>query len=314
MEPRLFPDQPPRATPSQTGDMRAPEGSFFIDPAERPSQPYPDPLAEDEGGQGLFSLGRLARGWSIGRWHSGIVRVGIALVVMVGSAGGLYLIYDKGRQVALGGEVPLIRADPAATKVKPVNSGGMQDDTDDAVAYQPGGAAGANVENLLAEPEEPMAKPVPAPDAIAAPVPLAPSTTDTTAAAAAPSAPLAPVPSPAEVAASAAAMPPVIEAAPAPVAAAPVAAAETKPAAGGAFRVQVAATRDPVTARREWLRMQHAHAAQLGRLTATMVRANLGAKGVFYRVQAGPIADRAAALRLCGELRQFNIGCIIVKP
>jgi len=43
-------------------------------------------------------------------------------------------------------------------------------------------------------------------------------------------------------------------------------------------------------------------------------RVDLGEKGVFYRVQAGPLADAAAAERLCAELKERKQGCIVVKP
>src|SRR5438477_3005932 len=42
----------------------------------------------------------------------------------------------------------------------------------------------------------------------------------------------------------------------------------------------------------------------LGKLSAVAVRADLGDKGTYYRIQAGPLSDGAAAERLCGELRQ----------
>jgi hypothetical protein len=63
-------------------------------------------------------------------------------------------------------------------------------------------------------------------------------------------------------------------------------------------------------ARREWDRIKRTNSDLLGSLSATPVRADLGDKGVFYRIQTGPIAD---ADRICGELKQRNIGCIIAR-
>ena len=39
-------------------------------------------------------------------------------------------------------------------------------------------------------------------------------------------------------------------------------------------------------------------------LTAMAIRADLGDKGVYYRIQTAPVADTATAERICGELRQ----------
>ena len=49
-------------------------------------------------------------------------------------------------------------------------------------------------------------------------------------------------------------------------------------------------------------------------LPLLMKRADLGDKGVFYRLQAGPLSDAAAAETLCGKLKQRNVGCLIVRP
>jgi hypothetical protein len=43
------------------------------------------------------------------------------------------------------------------------------------------------------------------------------------------------------------------------------------------------------------------------------VRADLGAKGTYYRIEAGPLANKAAAARLCGELKQHRLGCSLVQ-
>jgi cell division septation protein DedD len=35
---------------------------------------------------------------------------------------------------------------------------------------------------------------------------------------------------------------------------------------------------------------------------------------VFFRLRAGPLADRAAAESLCATLSAQNVGCIVVRP
>ena len=66
-------------------------------------------------------------------------------------------------------------------------------------------------------------------------------------------------------------------------------------------------------AREEWDRIKRTNQDLLGHLTAVAVRAELGDKGTYYRIQAGPVADAATAQRLCGELKQRHLGCLIVR-
>jgi cell division septation protein DedD len=103
---------------------------------------------------------------------------------------------------------------------------------------------------------------------------------------------------------------------PKPVAPPPNAMAEliASAAGSGPFRVQVAATKDDVSAQHEWLRLQQAHPDLLGGLQPTLIKADLGDRGIFYRILAGPVADKAAADKLCGQLKAVSIGCIVVRP
>jgi cell division septation protein DedD len=225
--------------------------------------------------------------------------------------------------------VPLIRADQGATKVKPTDTGGADVPGRDMQVYNPS-QPGARVEHLLPAPEQPLAKPLalPASADASAPLPLQeigptptpksappipgsgnvmPTTTTSGVLTATSSAPLPPPPTSSTAVSNPIALAPPVAAVAAP-----------KPAqvaaAGGSFRVQIAATRDEATARSEFERLKKAHADLLGELSGTVVKADLGDKGVFYRVQAGPVADHDKAEKLCTELKKFSIACIIVKP
>ncbi len=59
--------------------------------------------------------------------------------------------------------------------------------------------------------------------------------------------------------------------------------------------------------------MRKRNADLLGGLTLTVERADLGEKGVFYRVQAGPVADEAAARKLCAALGERKQACLVVR-
>lgn len=84
-------------------------------------------------------------------------------------------------------------------------------------------------------------------------------------------------------------------------------------AEAGAYRIQVAAVRSREGAEREWRRLKKANGDLLGPLTLTIEKANLGAKGIFYRVRGGPLS-RQAAVEACAELKRRKTGCLVVGP
>ena len=64
----------------------------------------------------------------------------------------------------------------------------------------------------------------------------------------------------------------------------------------------------------EWNRIIAKNKDALVGLAPTVARVDLGDKGVFFRLRAGPLADRAAADSLCATLSAQNVGCIVVRP
>jgi hypothetical protein len=224
------------------------------------------------------------------RSHRGLAVV-LALGVMALSAGGLWVGYrlSAGRQA---GDVPLIRADADPVKVKPEDPGGMEIPNRDRFVFNPKG--GMPVEQLLPPPEVPLPRPAavanPAPQAVA-PV-VAPPTAP----------PIAP--------AGSAPSPPTISP---PSQAAAVASVGSGSDIRG-YRLQVGAVKTPEIAKREWDRIKRQNGDLVGSLSVAMDRVDLGGRGVFYRIQAGPIADAAQAERVCAQLRQRGVGCILVKP
>jgi hypothetical protein len=281
-----------------------------VDPEERIDL-YPDPRDEDYAPQ-----------------PRRVLRVGVALIVMGIFAGGLWFAYTQGMRHAGAdnGDIPLIRADTRPMKVKPENPGGMQIPDRDMLIY---GQQRPQVEHLLPPPEQPMARPAPPP-----PTPPAPQRPVQTTAAPPPSAAAdasasalaetrAPVPlagsSPAPGASAQPRLTPAAAAAAQELAAAPAAtpqkplAMRAGPGKAGGLRLQLGAVRSESEARGEWQRIKHKNGDLLGNLSGVAIRADLGDKGIYYRIQAGPVADAAAADRICGELRQRHLACIIVR-
>ncbi|TAK98789.1 MAG: SPOR domain-containing protein [Rhodospirillaceae bacterium] len=170
---------------------------------------------------------------------------------------------------------------------------------------------------VLAGPAAPGTTPAPAPDTKV--VGVAP-------AAAAPAA-HQPAPDPASpmllvpVADSAAPSPPASETtiaqatAPAPASPAVAAppAAQPPPATGG-VSIQLASARSADAAMGEWKRINGKNSDLLTGLTPSVVQAEVPDKGTYFRLRAGPLADKPAAESLCGALAARNISCLVVRP
>ncbi len=99
-----------------------------------------------------------------------------------------------------------------------------------------------------------------------------------------------------------------------PAASAPKSAAPAARPAGSGYRVQLAAVRSERDVQREWTRLRTRHSGLLNRLRLSVVRADLGDKGIYYRLRAGPLENKAAARTLCGELTKIKVGCLVVRP
>ena len=100
--------------------------------------------------------------------------------------------------------------------------------------------------------------------------------------------------------------------APAEVAAAPPPAPKPKPAAekgsaGGAYVVQVMSTKSEAEARKVVSKLQGAG------ITVHQERVDLGAKGIWYRVIAGPYSDQAAANKVAEKVKKQKHAAIVRK-
>ena len=221
------------------------------------------------------------------RSHRGLAVV-LAIGVMAMSAGALWIGYRVSLNRSQPTETPIIHADNQPVKVRPDDPGGMEIPNRDRLVFNPRGAEPA--ERLRPPPETPLPRPAPPSGGQAAPAPVAPAP--------APAA-QAPIKPPGQAQVAPASVPP-----------------QTAMAGieGKGYRLQVGAVKTPESARQEGDRIKRQNSDLLGSLSLGAERVDLGERGIFFRIQVGPIADAATAERLCAQLRQRNVGCLLVKP
>jgi hypothetical protein len=93
----------------------------------------------------------------------------------------------------------------------------------------------------------------------------------------------------------------------------PSPAAKDAVAASGGYRVQLGSSKLKDRAEAAAQRLNKQHAEILGDARVAAVRADLGDRGVYYRLWAGPFADKGAADALCDKLKARKQGCLTVK-
>lgn len=269
---------------------------------------------------------------SAGNGRGGLLKWTIAAVAVFAFAGSVWYAYMRGAQDATGDTPPpLIKADPRPTKIRPDDPGGMQVPNRDKLVYErlTTDQPDKRVERLLPPAEAPVEKPVAKLGQEAAGAPIAVGTTEVVPPKV--TAPPKPPPSrdttlklsldpatgdvkpPADEAASSDAGPAATASAPAAdVSASPPKpkAVPSKPKTG--YGVQLAALKDRAGVPNEWQRLQAAFGSILGKLDSHVERADLGERGVFYRLIAGRFADEARARKACEELQALEQDCLVV--
>lgn len=264
----------------------------------------------------------------------------IAILVLAAFGGVVWLAYNQG--VARGrGEIPVqVAANEAGKPAGQIK-----------VYQQPAGAEDEeSVQTAPANPQtgEPAVKPAPAP-AIVAPPPAPPVQTaakppvqvaqavppalapvkpqpakpqpapQTATAATKPPAPLGlahPAPPPAAVQKPltiAKQVPAAVTPPPKPVVAVTPKPVETKPAAAGAYLLQIGAYKSQEEAMAAWKAYAGKHATLLKGFGPDVQRADLGDKGVWYRLRVSSFADKNAAAALCDRLKGENGACFLAR-
>jgi cell division septation protein DedD len=241
-------------------------------------------------------------------------RRGTILTVMVSIAAiasfGSVVWWAHNQDVRAGGkglEPLVVQAPDKPTRVKPENAGGLVPPDQDKEVYNriAPGAVPTQPEKLLPGTTTPR---LPAGGVM--PTPSAPKEPET-----------AKTPTPVQAVATAPAPPanaPTVTAAPGSKPAnenGPSIASLIEGMSGstGGWRIQIASVKSEDIAKSTWAKLQAAHGDVLANLRMQPARVDLGDKGVWYRVQAGPL-DEKQAHSVCGTLKTRKTDCVAVPP
>ena len=240
------------------------------------------------------------------------------LLLLIVFGGVVFVAYQQGMKQGNQGQPPVLQAEDMPGKVAPKDPGGVkiphQENTIyDRIDGSTKDSEDLKVEQLLPPAEEPVDIPKQAAKPAATPK------AQSEAAASAETAPEKPAQT-----AAAPKKEPVPEPEPAPphqedkaVAEVKAALAKSTPpapakqaASSGGYVVQLAAFRDEDAARSAFRKLQGKHASLLGGLSADIQRADLGDKGIYYRLRAGYMGKTDAA-ELCAKLKAQGQGCLV---
>ena len=233
--------------------------------------------------------------------------LGLVALMAIGASVAI-LTGDDDAGYASPSEAPLIKAGPEPIKLRPEQPGGMEVPNRDKLVYRrlEGLTEPPAVEKLLPEPEEPMppprAKPLPEPENAAAEA--EPASSSGMAAAT-----VEPPPTPHEQNLSPPISPP---AEPPPADQAPAAVKAAAPSS--AYQVQLVAVSKSEQAEDMWNKLRSKHPDVFADLEPNVERADLGKKGVMYRLRAGPLDSEAKARSVCADLARRKVDCLVVRP
>ena len=255
-------------------------------------------------------------------------RRGAILTMMVSIAAiasfGSVVWWAHNQDVGAGGLglVPLVvQAPTTPTRVKPENAGGLVPPDQDKEVYNriSPGAVPTQPEKLLPGATTPKlppgGMPVPTapkePEANKTPTPIQNANAAAPAGTPTPAATTTPTPPPNA---------PTVTQAPSQT---PPATSESGPSIAsliegmsgstGGWRIQLASAKSEDVAKSTWAKLQAAHGDVLANLRMQPTKVDLGDKGTWYRVQAGPL-DEKQAHSICGTLKSRKTDCVAVPP
>ncbi len=331
------PPPPPSSAPPPPPPVAVPP------PAAPPIDPPPEYLRQPRDPEApLQTAVQATGGRGLGLVFLAVIALGVFGVV-------IWYAYEQGVRRGVQMAPPLIKADSRPVRIKPAAPGGMEVPHQDKTVYErlTGQTKPAEAEKLLPPPENVIEKPLAivrdavvsdavgeTPTSAASKAPPAKQTVEVETAKAAEPAPPA-VPQPLEPQTKQPEAKPEVKQEPKPEAkkavkpepatmpaakpaAKPTALVETKATApitrATDYLIQIGAYRTPKAAQAGWKRLVSANKALLGSLKPIVVRVDLGTRGIYHRLRAGPVDGADAAKALCARLKQRKVGCLVIKP
>jgi cell division protein FtsN len=247
----------------------------------------------------------------------------IALLVLAAFGGVVYLAWSQGVERGRADAPRMIVAAPGPSKEAANDNSGAQ--THSLKIYEQPAPADDSSDDSVPAPPTAVTRPAPAPVVAAPPppkpvaaVPETPKPAPIVAAAPKPVTvapkPVVvaekPAPKPAPVVTQTASAPPTpIVAPPKPAEAAPKPEAATT---GGAYVLQIGAYKSQDDADAAWKAYQAKHPVAAG-YSEDVRKADLGDKGIWYRLRIGSFADKADATALCEKLKANGGACMLAK-
>lgn len=253
---------------------------------------------------------------------------GLSVLALIAFAAIIWYAYPTSEEAQEAADVPVVLAEKSAYKFTPDDPGGMKVPHQDSTVFDPlDNKDKQRVERLLPGTEEPVNK-----DEVIKTAEDKPAGANTSLkkVGIATEKVIAPEKAPAKETASKEASvkteadkpvqkPAAVKTAEtAPAASAPAAkpteqAAKPVVAAGGTVYIQLGSYRNTEGAATDWKKLQQKHPDLLKGLDMRTQRIDLGAKGVFNRLQAGKVSE-ARAKEICEVLKSSNPGgCMVVR-
>jgi len=240
----------------------------------------------------------------------------IALLVLAAFAGVVWIAYNQGVARGRAGAAVAIAAPEGPVRTAPGDAGGSQTPFTGLKVYgqpvppdqeaQASTLAAAQPDTDIPEPSAAGFTPQqPVTTSEAPPVRLNPET---------PSVVTEAAPPPAAQPSKPAVKPASVRTAAALAAVAPAVPPSAVSAVSGRAVLQIGAYETPEIANGAWARFKSRHADIVGMLAQDIQKADLGAKGTWYRLRVGPFTDKAAAVSACEKLRSQGGTCFVAAP
>jgi cell division septation protein DedD len=232
----------------------------------------------------------------------------LALIVVAAFAGVVWLAYNQGVARGRSGVAIVINAPDGPIRTAPTDTGEDDDLRGLKIYNEPVPPDQEALISNLAQnvPQTSAAIAVLAPTTETPPVrldPDAPVIEDAVRPAPAVTPPPPPVPAPS---------PPIVTAE-APPAAEPVAAPTTTALSGGAV-LQIGSYESEAIAEGAWETFKARYAGVVGSLSEDVQRADLGNRGIWYRLRVGPFQGKSDAVAACERLKAQGASCFVAAP